>query len=57
MRVMDKIADSREILARIRAEKPKLNGNEQRPEWPEPRPLPSGLAPVEPFSYDFLPDA
>jgi hypothetical protein len=54
---MDKIADSREILARIRAEKPKLNGNEQRPEWPEPRPLPSGLAPVEPFSYDFLPDA
>jgi hypothetical protein len=25
--------------------------------WPEPKPLPNGLAPVEPFSSDFLPDA
>ena len=25
--------------------------------WPEPKPLPNGLAPVEAFSSDFLPDA
>ena len=25
--------------------------------WPEPKPLPNGLAPVESFSSDFLPDA
>src|SRR5262249_13732180 len=28
--------------------------NEQ---WPQPKPLPAGLAPVEPFSSEFLPDA
>jgi hypothetical protein len=28
--------------------------NEQ---WPKPKPLPAGLAPVEPFSSEFLPDA
>src|SRR5262249_47063745 len=26
-------------------------------EWPEPKPLPNGLAPVEPFSSEFLPHA
>jgi putative DNA primase/helicase len=25
--------------------------------WPEPKPLPSGLLPVEQFSFDFVPDA
>ena len=25
-------------------------------EWPEPKPLPNGLAPVEPFSSEFMPD-
>ena len=25
--------------------------------WPEPKPLPNGLAPVEPFSPEFMPDA
>src|SRR5262249_60109033 len=25
--------------------------------WPEPKPLPNGLTPVEAFSSDFLPDA
>jgi Protein of unknown function (DUF3987) len=25
--------------------------------WPEPKPLPNGLAPVEPFSSEFMPDA
>jgi uncharacterized protein DUF3987 len=25
--------------------------------WPEPKPLPNGLAPVEPFSSEFIPDA
>jgi Protein of unknown function (DUF3987) len=26
-------------------------------DWPEPKRLPSGLPPVEPFSFDFLPEA
>src|SRR5262245_6337687 len=26
-------------------------------DWPEPKPLPSGLAPVDPFDLDFLPSA
>jgi hypothetical protein len=26
-------------------------------QWPYPKPLPAGLAPVEPFSSEFLPDA
>ena len=26
-------------------------------DWPEPKPLPSGLAPVEAFNSEFLPDA
>jgi Protein of unknown function (DUF3987) len=52
----DNIIDSREILARIRAERsPRSNGQQQ--EWPEPKPLPNGLAQVEAFSSDFLPDA
>src|SRR5262249_48408745 len=25
--------------------------------WPEPKPLPSGLAPVQPFDIDFMPTA
>ena len=36
----------------------KLNGNGNDPaerEWPEPRPLPPGLLPVEPFDLEFLP--
>src|SRR5262245_10317371 len=52
----DGIIDSREILARIRAER-SAQSNGQQQEWPEPKPLPNGLAPVEAFSSDFLPDA
>jgi hypothetical protein len=26
-------------------------------DWPEPKPLPSGLLPVEPFNTDFMPAA
>jgi uncharacterized protein DUF3987 len=51
----DNIIDSREILARIRAERATQSSGHC--EWPEPKPLPNGLAPVEPFSSDFLPDA
>ena len=29
----------------------------QQINWPQPKPLPTGLAPVEPFSSEFLPDA
>src|SRR6516165_5808698 len=37
--------------------KHKSESAEQTADWPEPKPLPSGLAPVESFSSDFLPDA
>src|SRR5262249_51777371 len=34
------------------------DGSQQTNErWPQPKPLPAGLAPVEPFSSEFLPDA
>jgi hypothetical protein len=34
------------------------DGDQQTNEqWPKPKPLPAGLAPVEPFSSEFLPDA
>src|SRR5262245_22307678 len=36
------------------------NGRDQgqtNEQWPQPKPLPAGLAPVEPFSSEFLPDA
>jgi Protein of unknown function (DUF3987) len=35
------------------------NGRDGGPEikWAQPKPLPSGLAPVEPFNSEFLPDA
>ena len=33
------------------------NGGSVQADWPEPKPLPNGLSPVEPFNSDFLPDA
>jgi putative DNA primase/helicase len=30
--------------------------NDKPKDWPEPKPLPNGLAPVDPFSMEFLPD-
>src|SRR5262249_31212616 len=30
---------------------------QQTADWPEPKPLPNGLAPVESFNFNFLPDA
>jgi putative DNA primase/helicase len=58
---MDKAAQvSIDALARVRE---KLRAGratqqaDQQPEWPEPKPLPSGLAPVEQFSSEFLPEA
>src|SRR6478736_6132792 len=32
-------------------------GQQTNEQWPKPKPFPAGLAPVEPFSSDFLPDA
>jgi hypothetical protein len=32
-------------------------GQQTNEQWPQPKPLPAGLAPVEPFSSEFLPDA
>jgi putative DNA primase/helicase len=53
---MDKAAQvSIDAIARVR-EKLRAERSTQSG-WPEPKPLPSGLAPVEPFSADFLPDA
>ena len=37
--------------------KRKAESAQQTEDWPEPKPLLSGLAPVEPFGSDFLPDA
>jgi uncharacterized protein DUF3987 len=59
---MDKAAQvSIDAIARVReklrAERSTQSGGQEQREWPEPKPLPSGLAPVEPFSADFLPDA
>src|SRR5947208_14407450 len=57
---MDKAAAqvSIDALARVRES---LRGQRSptrgQDEWPEPKPLPTGLAPVESFSSDFLPDA
>ena len=42
------------VRERIRTDRSSTGGQD---EWPAPKPLPSGLAPVEPFSFDFLPDA
>ncbi len=33
------------------------DGGQTNEQWPHPKPLPAGLAPVEPFSSEFLPDA
>jgi hypothetical protein len=33
------------------------DGGQTNEQWPQPKPLPAGLAPVEPFSSEFLPDA
>ena len=60
-----------EALQRIRDQRKDLiagsSGRENAPvqtkrerdsrEWPEPKPLPNGLVPVEPFSSEFMPDA
>ncbi len=32
-------------------------GQQTKQAWPQPKPLPAGLAPVEPFNSDFLPDS
>jgi hypothetical protein len=32
-------------------------GHQTNEQWPQPKPLPAGLAPVEPFKSEFLPDA
>ena len=33
------------------------DGGATNEQWPHPKPLPAGLAPVEPFTSEFLPDA
>jgi Protein of unknown function (DUF3987) len=59
---MDKAAQvSIDALARVReklrAERVTQSNGQEQGEWPEPKPLPNGLAPVDLFSSDFLPDA
>jgi len=48
-------------IGRERARKSGGNGRNGdgsgREQWPQPKPLPAGLAPVEPFKSEFLPDA
>ena len=33
------------------------SGKQTHEQWPQPKPLPAGLVPVEPFKSEFLPDA
>jgi hypothetical protein len=44
------------IIALAR-DKRKRSESAQQTDWPEPKPLPRGLAPVDSFSPDFLPDS
>jgi hypothetical protein len=53
----DTFVDAREIFEKVRREEAAKHQAETEADWPEPKPLPNGLAPVEPFSSDFLPDA
>src|SRR5262249_39910821 len=50
---------SAEKLAAIVAALPDWQTRETKTQdhWPEPKPLPAGLAPVEPFSSEFMPEA
>src|SRR5262249_51590382 len=45
------------IIALARDNRKHKQDAHQAADWPEPKPLPSGLAPVESLSPDFLPDA
>src|SRR5262249_19082903 len=54
--------DAFKILQQVRAEQAErarrgANGTTTLPDWLEPKPLPSGLPPVEPFNSEFLPVA
>jgi hypothetical protein len=54
--------DALKLLEQVRAEQAErarrgANGDTTTPDWPEPKPLPSGLPPVEPFNSEFLPVA
>jgi hypothetical protein len=55
---VDKYIDE---IKRERAEngggKGRNGGKQPNEQWPEPKPLPAGLAPFEPFNSEFLPDA
>jgi len=63
---MSPVIDVEEYIDEIKRERARKDGgrggnrrdggatNEQ---WPHPKPLPAGLAPVEPFTSEFLPDA
>jgi phage tail protein X len=44
-------------LAREKRRGQKAESIEHANDWPEPKPLPGGLAPVDSFNSDFLPDA
>ncbi|HWW33798.1 MAG TPA: DUF3987 domain-containing protein, partial [Xanthobacteraceae bacterium] len=50
---------TRAELARIRRERIRRECQDgyRKNDWPKPKPLPSGLAPVEPFNLDFTPVA
>jgi hypothetical protein len=61
--------DVDEYLSEIRRKRAKKDGGNgrdrggngqgggQQTNWPQPKPLPAGLAPVEPFNSEFLPAA
>jgi hypothetical protein len=45
------------VREKLRAERSTQSNGQEQHKWPKPKPLPGGLALVEPFSSDFLPDA
>jgi putative DNA primase/helicase len=45
------------IIALARDKRRRREQNQGATDWPGPKPLPGGLAPVEPFNSEFLPDA
>jgi uncharacterized protein DUF3987 len=57
---MPDFVDARKIFEKVEREEAAnrpAESAQQTTGWPEPKPLPSGLARVEPFNSEFLPDA
>src|SRR5262245_1968643 len=45
-----------EACQRVRAKRTEVAHTRMR-DWPDPKPLPNGLVPVDPFKIEFMPEA